>query len=160
VNSSFHARLKKRRKEKDLSQEELGKFLSLDKSTISLYESGKRHPGYDTLFKIADILDCTTDYLLGRTDDPTPPAKPKEKKEPPYVKYVLAAPDLGEALIRVANAIAEYKIDNQEAMRVSDLAFEKFGIPQPIDTDEAAHLEYNIPGTGALDENDNGNDKD
>lgn len=34
------------------------------------YEGGGRRPDYETLVSIADYLDVTTDYLLGRTDEP------------------------------------------------------------------------------------------
>lgn len=50
----FGKRLRDLRVHRGLSQEELGKILSLDKSTISLYESGKREPAQDTLQQIAD----------------------------------------------------------------------------------------------------------
>ena len=37
---------------------------------ISNYETGTRSPDYKWLSKIADVLSCTTDYLLGREDAP------------------------------------------------------------------------------------------
>jgi transcriptional regulator with XRE-family HTH domain len=37
-----------------------------------MYEQGKREPDYATLEKIANYFDVTTDYLLGRTDNPKP----------------------------------------------------------------------------------------
>jgi transcriptional regulator with XRE-family HTH domain len=64
----FPARLKELRTEKSISQEELGLIISLSKSTISLYESGKREPDYNTLKKFADYFVCSTDYLLGKTN--------------------------------------------------------------------------------------------
>ncbi|HBV95549.1 MAG: hypothetical protein JL50_09670 [Peptococcaceae bacterium BICA1-7] len=65
---NFPIRLKELRTEKDISQEELGLIMSLSKSTISLYESGKREPDYETLKKLADYFGCSTDYLLGKTN--------------------------------------------------------------------------------------------
>lgn len=41
----------------------------LNKNTISTMQSGGYFPRVDTLTKIADYLDCSVDYLLGRTDD-------------------------------------------------------------------------------------------
>ncbi|WP_294514169.1 helix-turn-helix transcriptional regulator [uncultured Intestinimonas sp.] len=35
------------------------------------YENGEREPSFDKLVVIADYLDVTTDYLLGRIDDDT-----------------------------------------------------------------------------------------
>jgi len=66
--NNFPKRLKELRTEKDISQEELGLIMSLSKSTISLYESGKREPDYETLKKLADYFGCSTDYLLGKTN--------------------------------------------------------------------------------------------
>lgn len=37
---------------------------------MSQYETGKRQPDYKTLLKVAEYFGVTTDYLLGRTDDP------------------------------------------------------------------------------------------
>ena len=37
---------------------------------LSRYESGERKPDYETLIKIADYFDVTTDYLLGKTENP------------------------------------------------------------------------------------------
>lgn len=65
--NNFPKRLKELRTKKDISQEELGLIISLSKSTISLYESGKREPDYETLKKLADYFGCSTDYLLGKT---------------------------------------------------------------------------------------------
>ncbi|SHK91973.1 helix-turn-helix domain-containing protein [Desulforamulus aeronauticus] len=67
--SKFPEILKGLRELRGLSQKELGSFLNLSKSTISLYESGKREPDYITLDKIANFFGVTTDLLLGRTED-------------------------------------------------------------------------------------------
>lgn len=66
--SNLGKRIKKLRKEKDLTQEELGKFFSLRKSTISQYESGISNPDYDTLQKLANYFGVSLDYLFGRID--------------------------------------------------------------------------------------------
>lgn len=61
-------------------RESLGKTLmqiSLDldmaTGTYSQYENGTREPNFETLFKIADYFNVTTDYLLGRTTINSPP---------------------------------------------------------------------------------------
>ncbi|MBX6396382.1 MAG: helix-turn-helix domain-containing protein [Alicyclobacillaceae bacterium] len=43
------------------------------RATYAQYEIGRRTPDYDTLRKLADFFEVSTDSLLGRTDDPTPP---------------------------------------------------------------------------------------
>jgi transcriptional regulator with XRE-family HTH domain len=62
------ARLKQLRAEKEISQEELGKILNISTSMVGMYETDVRNPSFDVLIKIANFFDCTTDYLLGRTD--------------------------------------------------------------------------------------------
>jgi len=65
---SFGKRFKTLRLEKNLTQAELAKILSIGESTISFYESDKREPDYETLQKIADFFNVSVDYLLGRTN--------------------------------------------------------------------------------------------
>lgn len=51
----------------------VGKMLSdceLNKNSLSTMQSGGYLPRTETLAKIADYLDCSVDYLLGRTDVP------------------------------------------------------------------------------------------
>jgi transcriptional regulator with XRE-family HTH domain len=62
-------RIEKLRKQKGLTQSELGKAFGFRDSTISQYETGKRKPDSDTLGKIADYFGVSTDYLLGKTND-------------------------------------------------------------------------------------------
>ena len=61
----FGKRLRTLRKEKDLTQKELGKMIGVGRTTISEYESGKIVPRQDGLVKLAEILDVTVDYLTG-----------------------------------------------------------------------------------------------
>ena len=58
-------KLKELRKQNNITMKELGSKLNLAESTISLYETGKREPDFQTLIKIADIFNVTIDYLLG-----------------------------------------------------------------------------------------------
>lgn len=62
-------RLKKLRKEKGLYQKDVAEDIGLTASAIGFYEQGKRKPDNDTLQKLADYYDVSTDYLLGRTNE-------------------------------------------------------------------------------------------
>ena len=62
---NFGERLKKLRKENNLTQSELAKQLHVTKSIISYYELGDRTPSTDILIKLAYIFNVSTDYLLG-----------------------------------------------------------------------------------------------
>ena len=59
-------RLKELRKEKNMSQSDLGKILGVSKVSISGYEKGTRVPSMDILIKILDVFMISADYLLGR----------------------------------------------------------------------------------------------
>lgn len=61
-------RLKMLRESNNLTQIELGKILGVGNVTLSQYEKGDRNPDYDTLLRIADYFNVSTDYLLGKTD--------------------------------------------------------------------------------------------
>lgn len=65
-------RLKKLRESADISQVALGKKLGMANTTLSMYESDNRQPDNDALIKIAKFFNCTTDYLLGLSQHPTP----------------------------------------------------------------------------------------
>lgn len=65
----FADRLKEEREKKGLSQVELADRLGISKQTIYKYERGIALPSVDTLLDIANILDCSMDYLFGRTDN-------------------------------------------------------------------------------------------
>lgn len=69
-------RIKELRKQRGISQTELGKVLNIAQNTLSAYECGRRDPDTETLSAIAQYFDVSTDYLLGRTDTP-------KKKTPP-----------------------------------------------------------------------------
>ncbi|MBC3899705.1 MAG: helix-turn-helix domain-containing protein [Firmicutes bacterium] len=62
-------RIKILRQLKDINQAELGKIVGVGKTTISNYETGYSVPDLDTLIKLAEYFNVTTDYLLGLTDD-------------------------------------------------------------------------------------------
>lgn len=64
----FNIRLRKLRNENRLTQQELADKLDVTQRTIAFYEKGDRHPDYNLLIRIADILGCSVDYLLGRTN--------------------------------------------------------------------------------------------
>lgn len=63
-------RLKQVRERRGLTQRQLAAILSVSPSTIALYETGDRKPDPAMLRKLADVLGCTTDFLLGRVDNP------------------------------------------------------------------------------------------
>lgn len=65
--SELPARLKAMRDLRGLTQRQLAKKMNVSPSTIALYETGDRNPDPQMLKRLADCLDCSVDYLLGRT---------------------------------------------------------------------------------------------
>ncbi len=59
-------RLRELRKERNLSQEDLGKILGVTKVSISGYEKGIRVPSMEILMGMLDTFMIPADYLLGR----------------------------------------------------------------------------------------------
>ena len=66
-------RLRELRKSKGISLKELGAIIGVAESTMSLYESGKRQPDYETLLKLAEYYGVTVDYLLRGSKEDQPP---------------------------------------------------------------------------------------
>lgn len=63
---SLGENIAKLRSERNLTQEELGSRIGLQKQNIYSYEKGVKVPTVERLVLIADALHCTTDELLGR----------------------------------------------------------------------------------------------
>lgn len=65
-------RLKELREERGYSQQQLADLLHLSRSTIEMYEHGKRDPNTETKEAIADFFNVNMDYLFGRDGSPSP----------------------------------------------------------------------------------------
>ena len=57
-------KLKSLRENKGLLQKELADILNISLSSISMYERGERQPDNETLKKISNYFNVSTDYLL------------------------------------------------------------------------------------------------
>ncbi len=63
------------RKAKKISQATVAELLGVTQATFSGWETGKYEIDNNSLIKLSDILNTTTDYLLGKTDISTPNTK-------------------------------------------------------------------------------------
>ncbi len=70
MSNVFSERLKAARERRGLSQSELASRSGLQPSAISHFETGNRSPSFENLKKLSDALNVTTDYLLGRAEQP------------------------------------------------------------------------------------------
>lgn len=64
----FSERLKELRKSNGLSQKELAKILQTTNSSVCDWECGRTEPNLDTVLKIAQFFEVSTDYLFGLND--------------------------------------------------------------------------------------------
>ena len=78
-------RLRLRRLQLHLSQQQLGSKIGHDQGYVSRLERGEiTEITVRTLARLADALDLSIEYLLHRSDDPTPPQKrPLPRKAAP-----------------------------------------------------------------------------
>ena len=68
----YYPRLKNLREDKDLMQKEVASVLGIDQRVYSNYETGKREIPTRFVVILADYYNTTTDYILGRTNNPKP----------------------------------------------------------------------------------------
>ena len=59
--------LNKTRKSQKITAQQMADYLNIELRSYRAYESNDRQPSFDMLVKIANKLNVTTDYLLGRT---------------------------------------------------------------------------------------------
>ena len=64
------------REDSDLTQKKIAEYLGIHPNVYRRYEKGVREFPLELIVKLADYYHVSTDYLLGRTDQPEPyPAK-------------------------------------------------------------------------------------
>lgn len=63
----FQTRLREERKSCGFTQAQMAELLGIRQPSYIRYENGTGEPSLETLVKIANILDVSVDYLLGRT---------------------------------------------------------------------------------------------
>lgn len=68
------------RASKGLKQSDLAKMLNCSNTAISNYETGFRDIDSVTIGRLCDIFGCTADYLLGRSELPTPEISAEESR--------------------------------------------------------------------------------
>lgn len=66
--SLFGKKLKDMRVERDMTLDEFSKLLDVPAQTLNRYELSQRTPKIDVVSKIAEKLNVSSDYLLGKTE--------------------------------------------------------------------------------------------
>ena len=62
----FSDRIKAQRHSKGITMVDIARALNISKQSIHQWEAMKTIPSADKLAELADFLDCSIDYLIGR----------------------------------------------------------------------------------------------
>lgn len=62
-------KLKELRMSQNLSQADVAKKLDISPSIVSGYETGERTPSTENLLALSYLYKCSTDYLLGKSNE-------------------------------------------------------------------------------------------
>jgi len=108
----FSERLRMARKSKRLSQTDLAKRADFLPSAVSHFENGRRSPSFDNLRKLADALEVTVDYLLGRAQEPKSRGLIAEQL---FRDFELMSPADQEALAKMAEVLAKKNKEPKES---------------------------------------------
>ena len=73
-------RIRNLREDRDLTQQKVADYLHVKQNTYSQYEIGVLNYPVEVLIKLAVFYDVIMDYLVGLTDDPTPPKRTVKKE--------------------------------------------------------------------------------
>jgi len=65
----FSDRVKELRKTRNMTQRQIAQELGITERSYQRYEA-ENNPNNETLIKLADFFDVSTDYLLGRSNNP------------------------------------------------------------------------------------------
>lgn len=66
----YFRRLRDLREDHDLTQQDIAKLLGIQQTVYSRYERGFQNIPLEHLLFLADHYNVSTDYILGRTNDP------------------------------------------------------------------------------------------
>ena len=64
----FQDRLRQERESNHLTQRDMAERIGITQPSYIRYENGKSEPTLENLVRIAEILDVSIDYLLGKSD--------------------------------------------------------------------------------------------
>lgn len=112
-------KIKKLRKSKNLTQEQLCKQICIAQSTLGMIESNKREAGKKTLIKIADFFNVTLDYLL--SDDDSEKENAEEiKKERDYSLTIKEQENIDAEAKKIIEDLTMSFSKNKESLTAED----------------------------------------
>ena len=96
----FAGRLRELRRQRNLSQSELGELASIHYTHVSRYERGVSKPSAETLKRIADALGLTGDYLMEGAADEAAKARFEDRELLQQFQEVQKLPDDEKLLVK------------------------------------------------------------
>ena len=111
-------RLSAMRNQKGMSQQQVAEHLSIGRTAYLKYEAGTGGIPSKNLSKLADLFNTSSDYLLYKTDDPSPPAESVDASSIGEARYALLTETEGmdnEAIVDVVNYARFKKQQNKAA---------------------------------------------
>jgi DNA-binding XRE family transcriptional regulator len=138
---SFGERLKRLREEKGLTQEALGKLLSVTQQAIGYYENNRNEPNRGSIEILTRLFGVSSNYLL---------CIPELATYPYDIQEIFQEPDSGRALIKWHAWKRKFNIPLDDYIKGEEMIIAHYGdLPAATNDDEVAHGP-NTPGTGAL----------
>jgi repressor LexA len=111
-------RLKELRKQKGYTQAKVAKIMGISQNNYSYWENGKVKIDGESIKKLADLFGTSVDYILGRTEQPSP-------KLPPYKNIYPLAPPVKMSVLDEANAGAS--VSEQACFSYWEFPDEEYG---------------------------------
>lgn len=113
-------RLKNLREERNIKQLDLAKVINVSQGTLSNWERGIHDPDHKSLVLLTEIFGVTTDYLLGKSSNPTPSGEPS-LEEALHLKGVKDAEHI-KMIEQIIDMMAKKELSEETA---ADLFLEK-----------------------------------
>ena len=100
ISDGFSEHLRSLRKQKNLSQTELGKLAGLHYTHIDCFERGASRPSGDTLKRLVDVLDVSSDYLLDSSAEKAAKANFEDRELPQQFQEVEHLPEEDKTVVK------------------------------------------------------------
>ncbi len=111
-------RLKFLREEKGLLQKDIADFLQVSQKAVSFYETEQRDMSPETIIKLAEYFNVTTDFLLGKSDIRNPEELRKDDEfDPSLIRIGLSTNDYNpptENQIKQIEEFAKLVLENNK----------------------------------------------
>lgn len=114
----IHAlRLREARKRSGYTQVQVAAHTGVNNKTLSGYEKGVSQPDFESLKKLCDLYEVTTDWVLGNTNNPSVELNLEQRD----VSQAVQLGDL-ESFMKTEIYIGERKVSDEEKLKLFELA--------------------------------------